>query len=822
MTNDGIEAYNRQLKSAKESGIFTRAKSGSKLLEEAIPLFEAIIVEWLNEPDKRERLHVNSPIFPMMTSMSPLDLATITAKVTIDQFYKTEVTQGNLAGVVSNAIHNAARNADFKKRNKADFDIAQNLMYDRMGRNNRTKLLNRVRKHSTHTWTPWPLRVKQVFGLTLLHLFRISTGMIEFVTKRDVNYRGSQLRLMTIIVPTGDTLNWLENCNLYNEERRPVFLPMLKKPHQYTNPWDGGYDESVFTLNSVFRGARNQQVDKMSQNAMPQVYKAINILQSSKWRINEDVYALFDYVWSEDLGDVAGLPPKNPLERKTKPPGADEDKAIMRDYKRLLKLQIIEEGRTVSKRIATARLRTAAELLGDSAFYFPHYSDFRGRLYPFTNCISPQGNDVSKAILESHEGQVLTDSGVRWMCIHGANTWGVKGSFDERIAWVKENHDVILKVSNNPWDTTEINWQEADDPWQFIAFCFAYSKWASNPSTALIHLPCHMDGTNNGLQLYSLLMRDKVNAKNTNVLYEGTIEDIYQNVADDVLAQLQADSLHCEVPQVKFTEEQCTQFARNILSFLGGTVDRKATKKTVMTLAYAVTAFTNRTNVDTYFDDLIDAHPQYSKVNPPFQKLYSHTYYFAEILWSKIHKHLGSAIEGMEFLQECALIMAKQGLELNWKAPSGFLVEQRKVKYSVKACYVPRRVTPGKRCYVNVSEATEDLSPRKQRSGIPANFVHSLDASVMTLTTNRCYDKGLRFFSMVHDSFGTLPNDCETLAKTLREVTVDIFSKDILKDNREIWQKQLVDIGSSKVLPEVPPYGELDINCVMVSPYMFS
>jgi DNA-directed RNA polymerase len=50
----------------------------------------------------------------------------------------------------------------------------------------------------------------------------------------------------------------------------------------------------------------------------------------------------------------------------------------------------------------------------------------------------------------------------------------------------------------------------------------------------------------------------------------------------------------------------------------------------------------------------------------------------------------------------------------------------------------------------------------KQRTAFPPNFVHSLDASHMLMTSLKMKEKG-HTFAAVHDSFWTHPSDVDEL-----------------------------------------------------------
>ena len=71
--------------------------------------------------------------------------------------------------------------------------------------------------------------------------------------------------------------------------------------------------------------------------------------------------------------------------------------------------KVYEENiRLRSKRLMTMRIRSMAEQFSVyNAIYFPHTADFRGRLYPASSYLTPQGNSLSKGLLKFADGKPL-------------------------------------------------------------------------------------------------------------------------------------------------------------------------------------------------------------------------------------------------------------------------------------------------------------------------------------------------------------------------------------------------------------------------------
>ena len=124
----------------------------------------------------------------------------------------------------------------------------------------------------------------------------------------------------------------------------------------------------------------------------------------------------------------------------------------------------------------------------------------------------------------------------------------------------------------------------------------------------------------------------------------------------------------------------------------------------------------------------------------------------------------------------------------------------------------------GQATYVKWYSDDEAISPRKQKSGISPNYVHSLDASCLQKTVIECNKQGIWDFAMIHDSYGTHATNCPTLNKTLREQYLNVFEVDQL----EALLHQLSGANPEIDFPEIPEYGNADISQVLESKYFFS
>jgi len=186
-------------------------------------------------------------------------------------------------------------------------------------------------------------------------------------------------------------------------------------------------------------------------------------------------------------------------------------------------------------------LEIADEFKEFEQIYFVWQIDFRGRVYPVQTLLNPQGGDIAKSLLLFDKEQKLNERGVFWFKVHGANLYGEvdKEIFEKRIEWIESHKEGILNSAKEPLKYDF--WKKADEPFEFLAFCFEYQKYIKDPNNFYTSLPVAIDGSNNGLQHISTLLRDIESAKKVNVLPTGRVEDIYKFIAQTLQEELKEE-----------------------------------------------------------------------------------------------------------------------------------------------------------------------------------------------------------------------------------------------------------------------------------------
>jgi DNA-directed RNA polymerase len=184
------------------------------------------------------------------------------------------------------------------------------------------------------------------------------------------------------------------------------------------------------------------------------------------------------------------------------------------------------------------------------------------------------------------------------------------------------------------------------------------------------------------------------------------------------------------------------------------------------------------------------------------------------MVWAAIGDLVKAPVELMGWLQDVSDEMTKAGLDIAWTTPTGFRVHQ--------AAFTDKRTTISVKIGGSITKRrgkvrTDKLCSRGQRNGIAPNFIHALDASVLTETMLLLKAQGVRDVGVVHDSFATHAANAQILASSLREAVYRVFLKDPLGDFKRECEQRL-----GRTLPDPPASGTLVLDCVKQSLYFYS
>jgi DNA-directed RNA polymerase len=419
--------------------------------------------------------------------------------------------------------------------------------------------------------------------------------------------------------------------------------------------------------------------------------------------------------------------------------------------------------------------------------------------------LNPQGDDLSKGLLTFAEGKRIGDTtGPGWLAIHGANTWGYdKADLLGRIEWVEEHSDKIVECAADP--LSNIWWAEADKPWAFLAFCFEWAGYMRDGADHITHLPIAMDGSCSGLQHFSAALRDHVGGKAVNLVPGPKPSDVYQEVADVVIAKLRQE--------VSTSGSDMATLAGRILDF---GVNRKATKRGTMTLPYGATRFSCLIFTKEWLIETSEKLADQGIPNPLSGQIEEAYKYLGGLIWDSIGEVVIAARQAMDWLRSIAKLLSTEAMPLNWTTPDGLPIMQE--YKSTEARRVKTRFGE-KFIFLSIREELDALDARRQANGVAPNWVHSMDATHLRMAVLYGKDNGLNSFAVIHDSFGTHACDSDLLAACLRESMVDLYEGDVLG----AFQSEVCGILPTSVkVPQRPSNGALDLNLIKESDYVFA
>ncbi|XP_022728128.1 DNA-directed RNA polymerase 2B, chloroplastic/mitochondrial-like isoform X4 [Durio zibethinus] len=573
------------------------------------------------------------------------------------------------------------------------------------------------------------------------------------------------------------------------------YMPMLVPPVKWTGYDRGAY---LFLPSYIMRthGAKQQReaVRRTPGKQLEKVFEALDTLGYTKWRVNKRILSVVDRIWTSG-GRLADLVDRNDVPLPEKPDS--EDEALLRKWKWKVKSVKKENRERHSQRCdVELKLAVARKMKDEEGFYYPHNVDFRGRAYPMHPYLNHLGSDLCRGILEFAEGHPLGRSGLHWLKIHLANLYagGVdKLSHEGRLAFTENHLDDIFDSADKPLEGRRW-WLKAEDPFQCLAVCINLTEAlrSSSPETFLSHIPVHQDGSCNGLQHYAALGRDKLGAAAVNLVAGEKPADVYSGIAARVLDIMRRDA------------QKDPAVFRDALhaKALVNQVDRKLVKQTVMTSVYGVTYIGAR--------DQIKRRLKERDVITDDKELFGASCYAAKTTLIALGEMFQAARAIMNWLGECAKIIASENQPVSWTTPLGLPVVQ---PYRVFG----RHLVKTSLQVLTLQRETEKIMVKRQRTAFPPNFVHSLDGSHMMMTAVACKKAGLTFAG-VHDSYWTHASDVDKMNRILREKFVELYETPILENLLESFQQSFPTLS----FPPLPERGDFDLRDVLESPYFFN
>lgn len=862
MYEEGVTRYHANLQAAKtrinkvgkrvDAANEANTTYGRMLLKEFINDVQIAISEAINDMTKpaSRKTHI---ALKYMNQIDPSILAFITTRTILDTITRKRKVQ-HLANLIGNNIEDQVRLTRFQEENAGYFNAIAKDQKARLIKDYRRKRKEYVRyskKYGATEWQNWANTDKVHLGSKLIECFIHATGLVEKVYVNQT--KNGRMHKVIEIRPTEECVQWIKDNISLMEALSPRFLPCVIPPCEWVSPTEGGFYSKEVRRTLSFVNVKHNKAHlallakKQYRERMQPAYDATNALQRVAWQVNTRV---LDKIMADFQANTGvGLPetepvyvpkfdPNNELPKVyTNEDGStetvtredsrykkakllrDEDKEAFKQYKKeCITLYESETGRR-SKALAVGRTLSVAKRMSKyKHFYFVYNRDFRGRSYCVSPDLSPQGDDLNKALLMFANGVPLGDDGLVYMMIEIANVFGNdKVSYQDRVTWTQENTQAIVAMVED--GDTDL-FKQADKPWQFYAVCCEYVEAIAldNPSDYVSYLGWAQDGSCNGLQHFSMMLRDSVGGAAVNLLPSAKPEDIYDVVAQRVETVIRA-TLRDDTASSwdKFYAEKALELG----------INRKLTKRSVMVLPYGGTTSSCREYVTEYYHKHAE---QQRKLDPkyklPFGKqvkvdgvthggLRGYINWLSPIVWKAISETVIAARSAMTYLQQAARILAKGNNYVTWQVPkTGFLVYQytEDIKINSVCTHLLGE------CRLSVASGNGQVSVPKMASSIAPNFVHSLDAAHLDCTILAANENEIKNLWVVHDSYKAPFGQSGKLSNIIRQQFYALYTDhDVLRE----WADYQLERNEELHKLEFPVRGDLRAEQVLKSKYFF-
>ena len=605
-------------------------------------------------------------------------------------------------------------------------------------------------------WVSWsrPIRVK--LGTWLLDCICKSSGWFMPYTAREGNKTNNYIIATPEFAAIKDDI--ISKAELFS----PIAYPMLIEPNDWTNERQGGY-----LLNEVRRGY--DMVRRGAGRIQGEIpIQFLNKIQKVALKLNPFIVGVADHFLEKGI-QVGKFVPVVEIPLPPKPADIADNKESRKDYRRKA-AEVMNQNAASFKRSCRTRMTMQAVNLfrNEKAFYLPWSFDYRGRAYAIPAFLTPQDTDFGKSLLRFADESFMTPEAEEWLAFQVATTYGLdKSPIEARLEWAVHHHDLISRVATDPIGCLS-EWEAADEPWQFLAACEEYYHCVIQCDRQFTGLMVATDATCSGLQILAGLAKDKSTASLVNVTPSDKPQDAYKVIA--------------EVAKP------------NVPESIRPHMDRKVTKRTVMTIPYNAKPFSNRGYIR---EALKEKGVEISKEDLTAT---------VKAVRDAMNQIVPGPMAVMNWIEsEVSKAIRRGEEEIQWVTPSGFVVTQRLMKK------LTERVTLQLMGRVDIRIATEDgdkVDLMHHKNATAPNLIHSLDASLLHLATIR-FDAPI---ALIHDSVLCRATDMTSLSTIVRETYMHLFAEhDFLVD----FARQ---IGAET---EPPIIGDLRPENVLASTYFF-
>jgi DNA-directed RNA polymerase len=758
----GLKKLRENTRKLEERSYASASVYGVATIDALLPLVVARIEETYSRITERKNGATFKEIRKYIADLEPLASAAIACKVTMDKVFSYKDDSNNVINVcdaIGTAVEQECQMRHYERNAPGLFSVLkQNYWHNSCGTQQKMVIIKTLmNRYDVKQWEAWgrPNRVK--LGGWLLDCIMETS---HWFTK-ELGFRGRKKH--QALVPTPEFMSIKDEIMFNAELFSPLAYPMLIEPNDWTNDRKGGY-----LLNEVMKG---HDLVRRGNGGCIQGEKPlefVNQIQKVAYQLNPFVVRV-----AKDLDrlerQVGKFLPIVNHELPPKPVDIADNRESRLAYRRAAAEVMNKNAQEFKKSCRTRMTMDAVRKFEDrERFFIPHSFDYRGRVYPIPAFLTPQDTDFGKSLLRFADGAFMTPEAEEWLAFHVATQYGLdKSPMTERLEWTRDNFTLIERIANDPIGCLP-DWENAEEPWQFLAACDEYYHCVIAADRSFTQLPVATDATCSGLQVLAGLARDKNTAKLVNVLPSDRPQDAYKVVAESAKPYCPA----------------------SIQPYM----DRKVVKRVVMTVPYNAKPHSNRGYIREALLEkgvVIDK-DDLTKTVKAVRDTMNDVVPGPMAVMSWIESEVAKAIDnGKEYLE--------------WVTPSGFVVHQKLMK---------RLTTTLKlqllgRCELEVAYDDDDKVDRQKHKNTTApNLIHSLDASLLHLAATRFNAP----IALIHDSVLCRATDMSQLSAVVRETYMHLFAEhDYLNDFAS-------QIGAET---DPPIIGDLEPESVIESTYFF-
>ena len=697
-----------------------------------------------------------------LAELEPLAAAAIACKIVFDKVFSYREDSSLLVNVcdsIGTALEQECQMRYYERECPELLNfLKQKYWHKASGTQQKFVNIRRSMNNNGHVWLSWNRSVRVKLGNWLLDCVCNASGWFT----EQVFQKGRKRE--TYVVPTAGFMDIKDEIMSNAELFSPIAWPMLIAPKDWSPEQDGGY-----LLNEVMRGHEMvRRGDRLCiQEETP--YQFLNRIQGVAYKLNPFIVEVAEFLL-ENGRKVGKFIPIVDIPLPPKPADIADNAESRHEYRRAAAEVRNRNAASFKESCRTRMTMDAVKRFKDKAkFYLPWSFDYRGRAYPIPAFLTPQDTDFGKSLLKFADEAFMYPEAEDWLAFQVSTTYGLdKAPMEERLEWAVHNHELISRIVKDPIGMIP-EWEAADEPWQFLAACEEYYHCCIVCDRQFTSLMVATDATCSGLQILAGLARDKSTAQLVNVTPSNRPQDAYKVIAEEAKP-------HCPVS-------------------IQDHMDRKVTKRTVMTVPYNAKPFSNRSYIREALKDKgveISKEDLTATVNAVREAMY---------------RVVPGPMAVMDWIEKEVREAFRRGItELVWTTPSGFTVTQRLMKKNVEQLKLQLL---GKIKRVSVANGeTDEIDVRHHCNATAPNLIHSLDASVLHLSAIK-FDAPL---ALIHDSVLCRATDMTSLSAIVRETYCYIFADhDYLSD----WAEQ---IGATS---EPPIIGTLKPENVLASTYFF-